>query len=326
MAPEGTPATPDVASLTGVTMTFGDAHALDGIDLTVASGVVVGLIGPSGAGKTTIVRLLTGAHPPTEGDVRVLGDDPRAFSAATRRRIGYMPQAFALYPDLTTRENVDLVASLYGLLWRGRHRRTREVLEGLDLWDVRSRRAGALSGGMQRRLSLACALVHEPSLLLLDEPTAGLDPILRTRVWDHLRSLRDRGRTILVTTQNVDDAESCDVVALLSAGRLIAFASPEDLRHEAVGGDVVELETDQLVDPADVRRIPGVRAVHRRGARNLRVGVEDAASATPEVVRALSAQGVEVSRVEEVRVTFDEVFAILIERDQATLAPIAVAV
>ena len=150
----------------------------------------------------------------------MLGEDPRSFRRQTRERIGYMPQQFTLYPDLTARENVDFVASLFGMLWRTRHRRTREVLQLVELWDVRGRRAGRLSGGMQRRLELACALVHDPDLLFLDEPTAGIDPILRAKVWEELHRLRDAGRTLLVTTQYVNEAEACDTVALIAGGRL----------------------------------------------------------------------------------------------------------
>ena len=158
----------------------------------------------------------------------MLGEDPRRFRRRTRERIGYMPQQFTLYPDLTARENVDFVASLFGILWRTRHRRTREVLQLVDLWDARGRRAGRLSGGMQRRLELACALVHDPDLLFLDEPTAGIDPILRVKIWEELHRLRDDGRTLLVTTQYVNEAEECDTVALISGGRLIALADPDE--------------------------------------------------------------------------------------------------
>ena len=146
-----------------------------------------------------------------------------------------MPQSFTLYPDLTVRENVDFVGSLFGMMFPRRRRRTREVLQLLDLWDVRSRRAGRLSGGMQRRLELACALVHDPALLFLDEPTAGLDPLLRASVWEELHRLREAGRTMLVTTQYVNEAESCDLVALIAGGRLLALATPDDLRREAIG-------------------------------------------------------------------------------------------
>ena len=183
-----------------------------------------GLIGPSGAGKTTTIRVLTGALVPTNGKVSVLGEEPRHFRRQTRERIGYMPQSFTLYPDLTVRENVDFVASLFGMLVpRGTDQAGPELV---DLWDVRSRRAGRLSGGMQRRLELACALVHDPALLFLDEPTAGIDPLLRARIWTELHRLRDAGRTLIVTTQYVNEAESCDRVALISDGRLLALATP----------------------------------------------------------------------------------------------------
>ncbi len=261
------PPTPAEAAVVidGATKRFGDDIAVDGISLTVRTGTILGIIGPSGSGKTTTIRMLTGALAPTEGSVQVLGEDPRAFRRQTRERIGYMPQQFTLYPDLTARENVDFVASLFGILWRTRHRRTREVLQLVDLWDVRGRRAGRLSGGMQRRLELACALVHDPDLMFLDEPTAGIDPILRVKVWEELHRLRDAGGTLLVTTQYVNEAEACDMVALISGGRLIALAEPENLRREAMGGDVVEIQTTNAFDPTGLTDLPLIRTIERQG-------------------------------------------------------------
>ncbi len=301
----------------GVTMKFGDDVAVDGISLTVLTGTILGIIGPSGAGKTTTVRMLTGALTPTEGTVRVLGEDPRRFHRQTRERIGYMPQQFTLYPDLTARENVDFVASLFGLLFLRRHRRTRQVLQLVDLWDVRGRRAGNLSGGMQRRLELACALVHEPWLLFLDEPTAGIDPLLRTRVWEELHRLRDEGRTLLVTTQYVNEAEACDTVALISAGRLIALATPDELRRQAIGGDIVAIETTAPFDATLLSSLPRVHGVRQDSDRSLRVTVDDAAVALAEVVEAVGQHGGDVATAQEARPSFDEVFAILVERDRA---------
>jgi ABC-2 type transport system ATP-binding protein len=300
----------------GATKRFGDDIAVDGITLTVRTGTILGVVGPSGSGKTTTIRLLTGALAPTEGQVRVLGEDPRVFRRQTRERIGYMPQQFTLYPDLTARENVDFVASLFGILWRTRHRRTREVLQLVELWDVRGRRAGRLSGGMQRRLELASALVHDPDLMFLDEPTAGIDPILRGKVWEELHRLRDDGRTLLVTTQYVNEAESCDMVALISGGRLIALASPDELRRESMGGDVVEIETAQAFDPAALAELPMIRSIERRGPNALRLRVDDAATAMPEVVDAITQRGGQVASASEARPSFDEVFAILVERDR----------
>ena len=300
----------------GATKRFGDDTAVDGISLSVPSGTILGIIGPSGSGKTTTIRLLTGALAPDDGEVRVLGEDPRSFRRQTRERIGYMPQQFTLYADLTARENVDFVASLFGILFRTRHRRTREVLQLVDLWDVRGRRAGRLSGGMQRRLELASALVHDPDLLFLDEPTAGIDPILRATIWQELHRLRDDGRTLLVTTQYVNEAEECDAVALISDGRLIALARPDDLRREAMGGDAVEIELGNEFDSASLSSLPVVRSVERRGENGVRVTVDDASTAIPEVVEAITQGGGDVTSASEVRQSFDEVFAILVQRDR----------
>jgi ABC-2 type transport system ATP-binding protein len=169
---------------------------------------------------------------------------------------------------------------------------------------------------MQRRLELACALVHDPDLMFLDEPTAGIDPLLRVKVWDELHRLREDGRTLLVTTQYVNEAEACDMVALISGGRLIALAEPEDLRRNAMGGDVVEIQTTNAFDPAPLADLPTVRTIERQGPTNLRVRVDDAATAMPEVVEAITQRGGEVVSVKEARPSFDEVFAILVERDR----------
>ncbi len=228
-----------------------------------------------------------------------------------------MPQSFTLYPDLTVRENVDFVGSLFGMMFPRRRRRTREVLQLLDLWDVRSRRAGRLSGGMQRRLELACALVHDPALMFLDEPTAGIDPLLRASVWEELHRLRAAGRTMLVTTQYINEAESCDLVALIAGGRLLALATPDDLRREASGGDVIGIETAALFDGGLLEDLPFVRGVHQTGPRRLTVIVDDAGPATPDVVDAIQARGGEVASAREERLSFDEVFTALVERDQA---------
>ncbi len=225
-----------------------------------------------------------------------------------------MPQLFTLYADLSGRENVDFVASLFGLLWPRRRRRTKQVLSLLDLWDARNRRAGQLSGGMQRRLELACALVHDPALLILDEPTAGIDPLLRATVWEELHRLRDAGRTLLITTQYVNEAEECDQVALIVNGRLIAVAPPEELRRTALGGDAIEVETADLFDGTVLDTVPGVRHVQQIGPRELRIRVEDAATGLPTVVDAVGEAGGEVTSARELRLSFDEIFAELVER------------
>jgi ABC-2 type transport system ATP-binding protein len=303
-----------IVSMRNVSRAFENRTVVRDMNLTVTAGTILGVIGPSGAGKTTTIRMLTGALAPTSGEVEVLGQRPTSFSRRTRERIGYMPQLFALYPDLTAGENVDFVASLFGLLLWRRRRRVQQVLKLVQLWDARKTRAGRLSGGMQRRLELACALVHGPSLLILDEPTAGIDPLLRVTVWEELHRLRDAGKTLLVTTQYVHEAEECDQVALIAHGRLIALAPPAELRRSATGGDVIDVETTDLFDGSKLESLPGVLAIRQVDARRLRVTVDHAATKLPAVVDAIGAAGGDVASAREVRLTFDEVFAELVAR------------
>ena len=309
----------DAVTIQGASKRFGDDFALRDVSVAVREGTILGIIGPSGAGKTTFVRLLTGALVPTEGEIRVMGEDPLEFKRTTRERIGYMPQSFALYPDLSTRENVDFVASLFGLLWWRRRRRTRQVLELVDLWSVRDRRAGKLSGGMQRRLELASALVHDPQILFLDEPTAGIDPLLRATIWQELSRLRDDGRTLLVTTQYVGEAEQCDAVLLISDGRVVAAGTPEQLRRSAIGGDVVDIETKAPIDAAVLRGVEGIQRLEQRGPTEVRATVEDASTTLPELVEAVNRAGGDISTAAEARPSYDEVFAILVERARAAI-------
>jgi ABC-2 type transport system ATP-binding protein len=291
---------------------FDDVVGVEDLSFGVPQGGIVGVIGPSGAGKTTSIRLMTGALKPDAGTVRVLDEDPQRFRRRTRERIGYMPQLFVLYPDLTARENVDFMAALFGIPpWR-RAKRVDEVLELVDLQEARNRRASALSGGMQRRLELACALVHQPSLLILDEPTAGIDPLLRTRVWQELDRLRQSGVTVIVTTQYVGESEYCDAVALISEGNLVAFATPEDLRRQALGGEVIEVGTTTPFDVRSLAPIEGVVSVRQTGPAQLLVVAENAGAATPRVNDAIEAAGGTVDHSREYRPTFDEVFAALV--------------
>lgn len=302
------------AIIEGASKSFGDQVAVDDVSLSIQRGTIVGVIGPSGAGKTTTIRMLTGAVRPDTGTARVLDEDPARLRRSTRERLGYMPQLFTLYRDLSVRENVDFVASLFGLVGRRRWKRTREVLQLVGLWDHRRKVAGDLSGGQQRRLELACALVHEPEFLILDEPTAGIDPILRATVWKELHRLRDAGRTLLVTTQYVTEAAECDLVALIADGRLVATATPEDLRRLATEGEIIELETVTPIAPSVVSSVPGVLSVKPVAFDLLRLTVEDASEAMAGVLEAVGEAGIEVERVEELRPSFDEVFRILVER------------
>jgi ABC-2 type transport system ATP-binding protein len=302
--------------MAGVSKRYNGHEAVSNLDLEIPAGSVVGVVGPSGSGKTTTIRMVTGSLGPTSGTIEVLGESPARFSRRTREHIGYMPQLFSLYPDLTVLENVDFAASLFGLiLWR-RYRRRKAVLKLLDLWSVRGRRAGKLSGGMKRRLELAAALVHEPRLLTLDEPTAGIDPMLRRIVWDEIHRLRESGVTSLVTTQYLTEAEECNLVALISGGHLIAFGTPDELRRAALGGEVLEVTTKGIFDAAVLANSPGVLGVRQTGPRDFRLVVEDAGTASADTVQELTAAGGEVDSVREVRPSFEEVFSDLVERDR----------
>ena len=306
-----------VITMSGVTRRFGDFTAVRDVSLHVEPGTILGLIGPSGSGKTTTVRMLTGTLEASEGEIGVGGQDPRRFTRGLRERIAYMPQLFSLYTDLTAAENVGFVAALYGISWWGRGARIRRALEVVDLWEARNRRAGDLSGGMQRRLDLACAIVHQPDILFIDEPTAGIDPMLRQTIWDELRRMRDEGRTLLVTTQYVGEAEYCDSVALLAEGELVALDTPIALRHRVFGGEVLEIEADAPITPELVSSVEEVQSVRQTAPRKLMAVVTDAGTATPRLMETITAAGVGVISLEEYQPSFDEVFTELVRERRA---------
>jgi ABC-2 type transport system ATP-binding protein len=306
-----------VITMSDVTRRFDGLTAVNDLSLQVEPGTILGLIGPSGSGKTTTVRMLTGTLEPTFGEILVAGQDPRHFTRAMRERIAYMPQLFSLYTDLTAEENVGFVAALYGISWFGRGGKIRRALEMVDLWDARRRRAGDLSGGMQRRLELACAIVHEPDILFVDEPTAGIDPMLRQAIWDELRQMRDEGRTLLVTTQYVGEAEYCDAVALLAEGELVALDAPEALRHRVFGGEVLEIETDAPITPELITNVAEVTSARQTAPRTLIAVVEDAGTATPRLMETITGAGIGVISMEEYQPSFDEVFAELVKGRRA---------
>lgn len=300
-----------------VSRAFDGRLVVDAISFDVAPGTILGVVGPSGSGKTTTVRMLTGTLGRTDGEIRVLGEDPRQFTRRTRGRLAYMPQLFSLYEDLSAQENVGFVAALYGIGPFRRRSRIRKALEVVDLYDARHRLARDLSGGMQRRLELACALVHSPDVLFIDEPTAGIDPVLRQSIWDELRVLRGEGRTLLVTTQYVSEAEYCDRVAMIVDGQLVALDTPDELRKTVYGGEVIEVNAQQEVDPEVLSDLPGVLGVRKTADRQLTVTTVDAGTVGPRIIEHLRRAGVEVAGLEEQQPTFDEVFTGLVEQQRA---------
>lgn len=308
----------------GLRKSFGGPPVLENVSLQVRAGEIYGLIGPSGSGKTTTIHLFCGHLKPSDDTVTVLGETPTSFTAATRRGIGYMPQNFILYEDLTVKQNVASVLGLYGLSEWQQQDRIRAKLELVEIWDARNRTARSLSGGMRRRLALAAALAHDPRLLFADEPTANLDPILRAKLWAHFRELSERGHTLLITTQYIDEAEYCDRVGLMFDGALIAEGRPETLRRQAFGGDIVDVVLDRpaalFADAA--ASVPGVRKTEVVGADTLQATVEDATRAIPRLLEAMRNTGVGVRSIAQHRSTFDQVFIRLIEQHSGTRPPL----
>ena len=218
-----------------VVKAFGDLRALDGVSLRVEAGETFGLIGPNGSGKTTLMRLLLGLGRPTSGVVRVLGK--RMPNRGVAGSIGYMTQSSALYSELSVRENVAFFGALYGLRGSALSKRLMETLDLVDLADRASSVASTLSGGMRQRLSLACALVHEPRLAFLDEPTVGIDPELRQAFWEYFARLNAQGVTIIVSTHHLDEAARCHRLAFLRFGKLLAVDTPDEMRRQSGESD-----------------------------------------------------------------------------------------
>ena len=302
-----------------LTKQFGAETAVQSLNFDIPRGSIFGFIGPSGCGKTTTVRLLTGLYRPTSGEAMVLGEAPGDFSRATRAKIGYMPQMFVLYDDLSVWENLHFAASLYGVSFR-RGKRFKELLEFVELLDHKSKLVRNLSGGMQRRLSLAATLIHEPTLLFLDEPTTGIDPVLRRKFWDYFKNLQKEGHTLFVTTQYVGEAAYCDYVGVMDQGELLMVETPDGLRQRAFGGEVVDLRLTHYL-PRDLRvelrTLPFVTGpITSSNDTDFQIVVEEASTAIPLVLEWCKEKDVAVESIEEYLPPFDDVFVELIEDRQ----------
>ena len=228
----------DCIDAADVRRAFAGKEVLHGISLTVKRSEIFGLLGPSGSGKTTFVRMIAGIDEATSGHVEVLGERMPQLTMMTR--IGYMAQSDALYTELTAKENLEFFGSLFGLRGKRRRKRMEDVMELVNLSDHMKRPVGSYSGGMKRRLSLAIALMHEPEVLILDEPTVGIDPVLRKSIWDEFDNLSKRGTTILVTTHVMDEADKCHRLVMVRDGSLIAVGTPETLKSETGSATIEE--------------------------------------------------------------------------------------
>jgi ABC-2 type transport system ATP-binding protein len=290
--------------LRGLRRAFEGKPALVGLDLTIQRGALYGLVGPDGAGKTTTIRLLTGLLVPDEGDGWVCGHSIRNPTRQLRRLIGYMPQHYSLYGDLSIDENLDFFGNLFGLPRRQRRERKERLLRITRLERFTRRRASALSGGMYKKLALACALLHQPEVLVLDEPTNGVDPVSRRELWDLLYEFVEEGMTVVLSSPNMDEAARCHRVGLLNEGALLTEGEPADLIarfvHTAL---LVHLRGRDQVEDLVLSR-PGVLAVSPEGAAIRAVVERDAEADFRRWVQAHAF----AARVERTQPTFEDVF------------------
>ena len=308
-----------VIQMRDVTKRFGEVSAVKDITLDVPQGGIFGFIGPSGCGKTTTVRLLIGNYEATEGDIDVLAKSPGDFTADDQRRIGYMPQLFILYPELTVWENLNFAASIYGYPM-DREERLHELLDLVELTGHEKKLARNISGGMQRRLSLASTLVHEPELIFLDEPTAGIDPVLRRKFWNHFQVLKDRGHTLFVTTQYVGEAAYCDYVGVMRNGELLMVETPEILRYKALGGHVLDLRTEEPLSLEALVMLEDHPLIKDEitflDQLTARMTVDDASTAIPQLLDWCRERDVGVQSINEWVPPFDDVFVMIMEQQQ----------
>ncbi len=312
----------DVVDAQELTKKFGGEIAVNSLTMRVPRGTIFGFIGPSGCGKTTTIRMMTGIYRPTSGQLSVLGKNPVNFSKSDQEKIGYLIQQFVLYPELTVWENLNFAASFYGVsLFR--YGRLNRLLEFVELKNDKGKLAGALSGGMKRRLSLAATLVHNPELLFLDEPTAGIDPLLRRKFWDYFKELQAQGHTLFVTTQYISEAAYCDLVGIMYEGKLLMVETPEELRRKAYGGDIIGIKTTEWIrheNRQKLESLPFVRGKIRViNDQEIEVVVDEANTAIPALIEACKAEGVKIETIEQISPPFDDVFVKLIERESVNV-------
>jgi ABC-2 type transport system ATP-binding protein len=296
-----------------LTRDFGDFRAVNDLSFQVRRGEIFGFLGPNGAGKSTTIHMLTGLLQPTSGSGRVAGLDLGREAKSIKRQIGYMSQRFSLYEDLTVEENLRFFGGIYGLSPARSRARAQELLDRMDLGERRRDLTRHLAKGLRQRLALASAIIHEPAILFLDEPTSGVDPVSRRKFWDLIYDMADAGVTTLVTSHYLDEDEFCDRLALLYQGRLIALGTPQELKG-TMGGDILALYPDRLDEAYEVvRSLPAVTTVSIFG-NSLHVAAGNPEEAQVLVREALEAREISVRRMAPVSPTLEDAFIAMITR------------
>jgi ABC-2 type transport system ATP-binding protein len=299
-----------------LTRTFKDTIAVDGLNLGVQHGEIFGLLGPDGAGKTTTIRLLAAILDPTDGQARVFGYDTVGQPEPIKRRIGYMAQRFNLYGDLSVWENLNFFADVFEVTGDVRQERIERLLGFSRLTEFRDRRAAHLSGGMQKKLALACTLIHTPEVIYLDEPTTGVDPVSRREFWDILTELHLQGITLVVSTPYMDEAERCSRVGLMYRGQMVVCDTPERIRG-MIEGELIALRPSNLRQAREIlAELPGVLEMQTFG-NQLRIFARDAGAVIERVQAALAEQYIEVLDVRRTQPRMEEAFISLVRRQEA---------
>ncbi len=299
-------ATPAIEMI-DLSKSFGSFHAIDHLSLTVQQGEIFGLLGPNGSGKTTTINMISGLSIPTSGEVRVMGFDVRHNARQVRRLLGAVPQETALYEELSAWANMDFHADLFGIARREKKERITKMLELVQLLDRKDSRVSTFSGGMKRRLALGRALLHDPQLIYLDEPTLGVDVQARRAIWDYILSLREQGKTVLITTNYLEEAQVlCSTLAIIDHGKLVAVDTPEHLKR-TYGGSVIELETTQPLDVSgEIRALQGVTEVEQQHT-HLKVTTAGIDHIVPQIVNIVSRES-ELRDIAVREPTLDEIF------------------
>jgi ABC-2 type transport system ATP-binding protein len=300
-------------TLKDLTKRFGDFIAVDRINLEVKKGEIFGFLGPNGAGKSTTIRMLCGILAPTSGSGTVAGFDIIRDAERIKASIGYMSQKFSLYEDLTVEENIDFYSGIYRIPPEKKRERKEWVIEMSGLTEHRAARAAVLSGGWKQRLALGCAILHEPPILFLDEPTSGVDPVSRRYFWDLIYQMSEKGVTVFVTTHYMDEAEYCDRLGLIYRGELIAAGTPEELKTRFMTEEVIELICDRPHEAMEhIEEISGIRHAALFG-NGLHVVAENSNTAIPEITETLTARNFKVMRIGKIIPSLEDVFVSLIE-------------
>jgi ABC-2 type transport system ATP-binding protein len=295
----------------GLTRVFGDFVAVDHIDLQVSKGAIFGFLGPNGAGKSTTIRMLCGLLLPSSGSGTVGGYDIISQSELIKRNIGYMSQKFSLYDDLSVEENINFFSGIYGVPGSKKNERKEWALEMADLGDKRGALTRTLPGGYKQRLALGCAILHEPRILFLDEPTSGVDPLSRRNFWTLIYGMARAGTTVFVTTHYMDEADYCDRLALIYRGRIIAEGTPHELRKEHMTRDVLEIEAEPLVAAMEALNAQGIQTAVFGSL--LHATVRDAEAAIPLIRKIAAGSNIVVQRIDRIAPSLEDVFVTLIE-------------